>query len=168
MSQAIFTFRTITSRKSDHEIADYTLEKNESRHISKFQALGYLLCWVDALTEDGSDASRSVGSMFGFDAGVAALGFDPYDPVHILTAPNWKTRMLAAWSIIGDAERAIAAQLDYSDVHNYWPNTDFCKPDWNEEVKHWASCLTSYSDPSEFNICSWIGKPPRPELVFKA
>ncbi|AAY37695.1 hypothetical protein [Pseudomonas syringae] len=85
----------------------------------------------------------------------------------LLTAPNWKTRMLAAWSIIGGAERALAAQLDYSDVHNYWPSVDFCEPDWDEEVKHWASCLTSYDDPSEFNICSWLGSPPRPGLVFK-
>ncbi len=165
MSQAISTFRT--SRKCNHEIADQAIEKNESRHLSKFQALGYLLCWVDALTEDGSDVSGPVGAMFGFDAEVAAMGFEPYDPVHILTAPNWRTRMLAAWSVLGGAERAIAAQLDYNDVHNYWPSVDFCKPDWDEEVKHWASCLTSYDDPSEFNICSWLGNPPRPELVFK-
>lgn len=42
--------------------------------------------------------------MFGFDAEVAGLGFEPYDPVYILAAPNWKTRMLAAWSVIGGAE----------------------------------------------------------------
>lgn len=165
MSQAISSFRT--SRKGNHEIADHAIEKNESRHLSKFQALGYLLYWADALTEDGSDVSSSVGAMFGFDAEVAAMGFEPYDPVHILTAPNWRTRMLAVWSVLGGAERAIAAQLDYSDVHNYWPSVDFCEQDWDEEVKHWASCLTSYDDPSEFNICSWLGSPPRPELVFK-
>lgn len=121
MSQATFTFRTVTSRKGDYEVADHSIERKESRKLSRFQALGYLLCWVDALAEDESNPGRSISAIFGFDGEVAALGFDRYDPVHILTAPNWKTRMLAAWCVIGADERAIAKQLDYGDLHNYWP-----------------------------------------------
>jgi len=60
--------------------------------LCKFQALGHLLYWVDALTE--ARVNQSIGAIFEFDANVAALGFEPYDPVRILTAPNWKMRMV--------------------------------------------------------------------------
>ncbi|WP_339493955.1 hypothetical protein [Pseudomonas sp. EA_35y_Pfl1_P108] len=167
MSQAKFTFRTVTSRKGDYEVADHSIGKQESRKLSRFQALGYLLCWVDALAEDESDPGRSISTIFGFDSEVAALGFDPYDPVHILTAPSWKTRMLAAWCVIGAAERVIAKQLDYCELHNYWPNTDFCSLDFDEEAIQWVSSTSAYNDPAEFNICAFVGSPARPQLIFK-
>ncbi|KPX08783.1 hypothetical protein [Pseudomonas savastanoi] len=167
MSQTTFTFRTVTSRKVDYEVADHSIEKKESRKLSRFQALGYLLCWVDALAEDESDPGRSISAIFGFDGEVAALGFDRYDPVHILTAPNWKTRMLAAWCVLGAAERAIAKQLDYGDLHNYWPNTDFCSPGFDDEATQWVSSVSAYDDPAEFNICAYVGSPARPQLIFK-
>lgn len=167
MSQARFTFRTAMARKGDYEVADHSVEKKESRKLSRFQALGYLLCWVDALAEDESDPGRSISTIFGFDSEFAALGFDPYDPVHILTAPNWKTRMFAAWCVIGANERAIARQLDYGDLHNYWPNTDFCSPEFDEEATHWVSSASAYDDPAEFNICAFVGSPARPQLIFK-
>jgi hypothetical protein len=167
MPQATFTFRTVKSRKSDYEIADHAIEKKESRKVSKFQALGYLLCWIDALAEPKLDFPRSLSAILSFDRNVSALGFEPYDPVHILTAPNWKTRMLAAWCVIGADERAIAKQLDYGDLHNYWPNTDFCSPDFDEEAAQWVSSASAYDDPAEFNICVFAGSPARPPLLFK-
>lgn len=167
MPPATFTFRTVTSLKGDYEVTDHAIDRKESRKLSRFQALGYLLCWVDALAEDDSDLGRSISGIFSFDRHVADLGFETYDPVHILTAPNWKTRMFAAWCVIGSAERAIAKQLDYADVHNYWPTTEFCSPEFDEEAAQWASSASAYSDPAEFNICAFAGSPPRPQLVFK-
>lgn len=139
MSQAIFEFKTTKTRNGGRESCTHITTKKESRKLSKFQALGFLLGWVDALASDESDIGRSIGAMLGVDAEVAALGFAPYDPVHILTAPDWKKRMLAAWCVIGGAERTIAQQLDYSDVHNYWPTTDFRNPDWEDEARQWAA-----------------------------
>ncbi|RMS98110.1 hypothetical protein [Pseudomonas coronafaciens] len=167
MSQANSSFRTVKSKKGDHEATSHVIHKGESRLLSKFQSLGNLLRWVDEMAKDGSDDGRSITALLSFDAEVAALGFDPYDPVHILTAPSWKIRMYAAWCVLGGAERAIAAQLNYTEVHNYWPNADFCDPAWDEEVRQWAATVTSYDEPSEFDIASVAGYPSRPKLEFK-
>lgn len=167
MSQAIFTFKTTKNKKGVLESCTHTITKKESRKLSKFQSIGFLLVWVDALASDESDIGRLVGAMLGFDAEVAALGFEPYDPVHILAAPDWRKRMLAAWCVIGGTERTIAQQLDYSDVHNYWLTTDFLSPDWDDEAKQWATSGAGTKSPFEFNICSVVGNPPRPQLVFK-
>ncbi|MEE4619994.1 hypothetical protein V2K86_15290 [Pseudomonas alliivorans] len=167
MSSATFTFRTVKPSKGDFEVTDHVIEKHESRKLSRFQALGYLLCWVDALAEDESDYSRSLSAIFSFDGQVSALGFERYDPVHILTAPNWETRMLAAWCVIGAAERAIAKELDYTHLYNYWPTTDFCSLEFDGQASQWAASADAYSDPAEFNICAFTGNPPRPQLVFK-
>jgi len=167
MSQTSSSFRTVKSKKGDHEVTRHVTDKAESRLLSKFQSLGYLLCWVDDIAKDESDIGGSITALFSFDAEVAALGFDRYDPVHILTAPSWKIRMYAAWCVLGGLGRTIAAQLDYTEVHNYWPNADFCDPAWDEEVRQWAATVTSYDEPSEFKIGEIAGYPPRPKLVFK-
>lgn len=166
MSQVISTARRTKSHQGDCEVAS-PIEKRESRLLSKFQSLGYLLSWVDDMAKDESDIGGSITALFSFDAEVTALGFDRYDPVHILTAPSWKIRMYAAWCVLGGVERTIAAQLDYTEVHNYWPNADFCDPAWDEEVRQWAATVTSYDEPSEFKIDGIAGYPPRPKLVFK-
>ncbi|WP_434120360.1 hypothetical protein [Pseudomonas fortuita] len=164
MPKAILTFRTVKSPNGSREVCNHAIEKNESRQLSNFQALGYLLRWVDALSEDPSDLAGSIGAMLGFDAEVAALGFEPFDPVHILSAPTWKDRMRAAWCVIGAAERTKALQLDYNKLHNYWPNTDFCSSDWDAEVERWVAQLAAFDVSCEFNICSVVGNPPRPQL----
>lgn len=74
MSPATFTFRTAKSRKGDFEVADHSIEKKESRKLSRFQALGYLLCWVDALAQDQADFGRSISAIFNFDGQVLDLG----------------------------------------------------------------------------------------------
>lgn len=75
--------------------------------------------------------------------------------------------MLAAWCVIGADEREIAKQLDYGDPHNYWPNTVFCNPDFDEEATQWVSSASAYDDLAEFNICAFVGSPARPQLIFK-
>lgn len=165
MPPAIFTFKTTKTRKGVRESCTHTITTKESRKLSKFQALGFLLGWVDALASDESDIGRSIGAMLGFDAEVAALGFEPYDPVHILTAPNWKTRMLVAWCVIGSTERTIAQQLDYTDMHNYWMTTDFRDPGWDDEAKQWAASGAGTEVPFEFSICSVVGNPARPQAA---
>lgn len=75
--------------------------------------------------------------------------------------------MYAAWCVLGSAERTLAAQLDYDEVHNYWPDADFCRPGWDEEVRLWATTVTTYDEASEFTIATVAGTPPRPKLVFK-
>lgn len=157
MPKAIFTFRTVKSPNGSCEVCTHTVEKNESLQLSNFQTLGYLLRWVDARSEDPADLAGLTGAMLGFDAEVAALGFEPFDPVHILSAPTWDDRMRAAWCVIGAAERTKALQLDYDKLHNYWPNTDFCSSDWEVEVEveveQWLAQPIAYNASCEFNIC---------------
>ncbi|WLG65368.1 hypothetical protein [Pseudomonas brassicacearum] len=167
MPKAISTIRTVKSPNGSREVCTHAIEKNESRQLSNFQALGYLLRWVDALSEDPADLAGPIGAMLGFDAAVAALGFEPFDPVHILSAPTWKDRMRAAWCVIGTAERTRALQLDYDKLHNYWPNTDFCSSDWDVEVEQWLAQPAAHDVSYEFNVCSVVGSPPRPQLEFR-
>lgn len=75
--------------------------------------------------------------------------------------------MYASWCVLGSAERTLAAQLDYDDVHSYWPDADFCRPGWDEELRQWAATVTTYDEPSEFEMATVAGNPPRPKLVFK-
>jgi hypothetical protein len=51
-------------------------------------------------------------------------------------------------------------------MHNYWPNTDFCSPGFDEEATQWVSSARAYDDPAEFNICAYVS-PARPRLIFK-
>lgn len=78
-----------------------------------------------------------------------------------------RRRTLAAWCVIKAAERAIAKQLDYGDLHNYRPNTDFYSSGFDEEATQWVSSASAYDDLAEFNICAFVGSPARPQLIFK-
>jgi len=144
-----------------------TIEKKESRTLSRFQCLGQLCGWADAIAGEGSKAGNPIAAIVGFGTELDTLGFDYYDPVHLLSAPNWKIRMYAAWCIIGSEERAIATSLDYNEVHNYWPNIDFCDSGWSDEVDHWVSKLAPYDKPFEFKVAAVAGNPPRPQLIVK-
>ncbi|MBJ2290574.1 hypothetical protein JFT44_11585 [Pseudomonas sp. MF5691] len=52
---SLSTIRTVKSSNGSREIRTHAIEKNDSLQLSKFQALGYLLRWVDALCEDPAD-----------------------------------------------------------------------------------------------------------------
>ena len=105
MSQAKSSLHADQSPKDNVRICAHTIEKKESRKLSRFQALGHLCGWADGLVGDDSNAGNTIGVILGFGVEIDALGFDYYDPVHLLSAPNWKIRMYAAWCIIGSEEQ---------------------------------------------------------------
>lgn len=168
MSQAKSSLYADQSPKDNVRICAHTIEKKESRKLSRFQALGHLCGWADGLVGDDSNAGNTIGVILSFGVEIDALGFDYYDPVHLLSAPNWKIRMYAAWCIIGSEERAVASNLEYDEFHNYWPSIEFCDPGWNDEVIHWVSKLTPYDEPFEFIVATSVGSPLRPQLKMKS
>ncbi|PPA02220.1 hypothetical protein C4E44_20570 [Pseudomonas sp. MWU12-2312b] len=167
MSQAKSSLHADQSPKDNVRICAHTIEKKESRKLSRFQALGHLCGWADGRVGDDSNAGNTIGVILGFGVEIDALGFDYYDPVHLLSAPNWKIRMYAAWCIIGSEERAVATNLNYDEFHNYWPSVEFCDSGWNDEVILWLSTLTPYGEPFEFRVAASVGRPPRPQLIMK-
>nr|WP_281439286.1 hypothetical protein [Pseudomonas moorei] len=167
MSQAKSSLHADQSPKDNVRICAHTIEKKESRKLSRFQALGHLCGWADGRVGDDSNAGNTIGVILGFGVEIDALGFDYYDPVHLLSAPNWKIRMYAAWCIIGSEERAVATNLNYDEFHNYWPSVEFCDSGWNDEVILWLSTLTPYDEPFEFRVAASVGRPPRPQLIMK-
>lgn len=141
------------------------IKEQKSRELSKFQALGALFRSADWMVD--GDFIDEIQTPWFFGADVDKLGFGYYAPVHLLSSPNWKIRMSTAWCLIGDAERNIARRLDYSVVHNFWPDTSFCEADWDEEVKRWVASLPSpLNVPVEFKIARSVGQPSRDALVF--
>lgn len=168
MSQAKCSPIIASSTTENSPVCAHTTEKKESKALSRFQALGNLCAWADALVGDRSDPAATIGAILGFGVKLDASGFEHYDPVHLLSAPNWKLRMYVAWCVVGGEERALATHLDYNEVRNYWPSTEFCDPGWNDEVSHWVSKLAPYDGPFEFKVAVAVGNPPRPQLILKA
>lgn len=168
MSKTTSTFRLAKSSNTVTQFVTHKIEKQESRTLSRFQALGYLLCRVDTIAAGGSHFGKLISAMLSFGAEVDALGFDQYDPVHVLSSPNWKIRMRAAWCVMSPEDRTIATQLDYDSLHNYWPNDDFCHSDWEDQVQQWAWQDEPYKQPVELRIASVVGDPPRARLIYKA
>ncbi|GFZ74376.1 hypothetical protein PSE10C_51180 [Pseudomonas amygdali pv. eriobotryae] len=168
MSEVTFAFTPIKSRGRETLEVTHSIDKTESRLISKFQYLGYLLRQADASVAYNDFLGPSVVIQFGFD--VNTLGYDEYAPVHILCAPDWKIRMYAAWCVIGGAERDLASNLNYDDIQNYWPNADFLAPDWADEVRNWAQYQSANEQlkerPIELEIAQWVGQPRRPAIEF--
>lgn len=143
----------------------YTAKELKSRETSKFQCLGSLFRLAD-LTAEG-DVVDKIDTLRDFGVGVDDLGFDYYAPLHLLSSPNWKIRMSTAWCLIGAAQRDVARQLDYREVHNFWPDTSFCEAGWDEEVKRWAADLPATLNVQvELNIAKFVGQPSRDALVF--
>lgn len=146
----------------------HPIDKQESRKINKFQYIGFLLREADAVVAQNEYLAVSVMIQFGFD--IDTLGYGTYAPMHILSAPNWKIRMYAAWCVIGSADRDAALKLNYDDTQNYWPNTDFLEPGWVDGVRHWALCHSAQErlkeHPIELEIARWVGQPPRPAIEY--
>jgi hypothetical protein len=88
MSQAKSSLHANQSPNDNVRICAHTIEKKESRELSRFQALGHLCGWADGLVGDDSNAGNTIGVILGFGVEIDALGFDYYDPVHLLSAPN--------------------------------------------------------------------------------
>ncbi|NAT60514.1 hypothetical protein CU666_21950 [Pseudomonas syringae pv. actinidifoliorum] len=168
MSEVTFAFTPIKSRDRETLKVTHSIDKTESQLISKFQYLGYLLRQADASVAYDDFLGPSVMIQFGIDVGT--LGYDEYACVHMLCAPNWKIRMYAAWCVMGNTEREVAASLRYDDVQNYWPNTDFLDSGWPAEVQNWITCQTTNSAPTqhtiELQIAEWVGQPRRPPIKF--
>ncbi|WP_397453731.1 hypothetical protein [Pseudomonas sp. NA-150] len=144
----------------------HSIEKRDSTELSRFQFIGYLLRRADAVFADNLYYTPSI--MLSFGAELDQLGYDSYAPIHLLSAASFKIRMYAAWCIIGSVERGAAIQLDYNDVHNYWPSTEFCEPGWDDEVKRWVSTPSSYQPSVELKIAAAVGQPPRSLIMFAA
>lgn len=84
-----------------------------------------------------------------------------------VNGPSSSIRMGTAWCLIGAAQREVARQLDYREVHNFWPDTSFCKDGWDEEVKRWAADLPATLNVQvELKIARFVGQPSRDALIF--
>jgi hypothetical protein len=44
--------------------------------------------------------------------------------------------MRIAWELLSEEDRALALELDYELVHNYWPNLNFLNESWRAEVEN--------------------------------
>lgn len=155
------------SKKGSSKNFAYSAKELNSQELSKFQYLGALFHTADSMAE--GDFIDSIQAPWFFGVGVDELGFDYYAPVHLLSSPNWKIRMCTAWCLIGDAERKIARQLDYNEVHNFWPDFAFLDLGWDNEVMDWAAFLPwSLNVPVELKIARSVGQPLRDTLTFKA
>jgi hypothetical protein len=169
MTDPIFTFHSAASRKRKNYDVSHSIEKQESMLISKFQSIAYFLRKIDTVV--AHDSFLGSLSRIHFGCAVDTLGYDEYAPVHILSAPNWKIRMYAAWCILGSDERNIAASLNYDDFQNYWPDISFRDPGWDDEVKQWAASATSHeasTHPVELQIAKLVGQPSRPPILYAA
>lgn len=145
--------------------ATYNAKELQSKEISKFQSLGSLFRLADSMAD--GDVVDKIDALQEFGSKVDSLGFDYYAPLHLLSSPNWKIRMSTAWCLIGKAQRDVARQLDYDEVHNFWPDTSFCEASWDDEVRCWAATLPSALNVLvELKIALFVGQPSRDALLF--
>ncbi|GAB1617422.1 hypothetical protein PSN_3161 [Pseudomonas sp. NGC7] len=69
--------------------------------------------------------------------------------------------------MVGAEQRAIAKQFVTDDAHNFWPDTQFCNPGWDEYVQARITAINAgETGPAQFDIVSFVGQPARARLVF--
>lgn len=132
----------------------YKSDQGQDSFGNLFQALGMLLRWVDAVAEF-DPALMPLATEY-FTATVSRFDVAKCVPFHLLTAADWKARMMVAWISIEDEEQRLAIQMDYTQYVNYWPTIDFCEPAWQEEAQKWASDPSAYDPLVEFPIAKAV------------
>jgi len=124
-------------------------DKEDSQPHSLFQIFGKAYLMLDALTAFRSDRP-DIGKTYFLNALIRS-GWDLELAQQMLVHIDWTDRIYSAWYLIGEEERALAANLDYNVYQNFWPSLDFCMPDFDAEAMDWL-VLMSHSEPSP--ICA--------------
>lgn len=101
--------------------------------LSQFQAIGWFFTVVDSMAE-GSYLDQ-LNAMYAFDREVEQFCLGNYAAIHLLTTATWNDRVVAAWCLIGAEQCAIVKQLVADEAHNFWSDTQFCNPGWDEYVQ---------------------------------
>ncbi|MBC3205452.1 hypothetical protein HU755_01540 [Pseudomonas sp. SWRI111] len=133
--------------------------------LSQFQAIGWFFTAVDSMAK-GSYLDQ-LNAMLAFNQEVDQLCLGNFAAIHLLTSATWNDRILAAWCLVGAEQRALAKQFVEDEAHNFWPDTQFCNPGWDEYVQaRLAAINAGETQPSEFDIVSFVGQPARHRLAF--
>lgn len=133
--------------------------------LSQFQAIGWFFTAVDSMAE-GSYLDQ-LNAMYAFDREVDQFCLGDFAAVHLLTSATWNDRVVAAWCLVGADQRAVARQFVADEAHNFWPDTQFCNPGWDEYVQaRLAAINAGETEHSQFDIVSFVGQPARDRLDF--
>lgn len=133
--------------------------------LSQFQAIGWFFTAVDSMAK-GTYLDQ-LNAMFAFNREVDQFCLGDSAAIHLLTSATWSDRVLAAWCLVGAEQRAIAKQFVNDDAHNFWPDTQFCSPGWDEYVQARLVAINAgETKPSQFDIVSFVGQPARDRLDF--
>jgi len=133
--------------------------------LSQFQAIGWFFTAVDSMAK-GSYLDQ-LNAMFAFNREVDQFCLGGSAAIHLLTSSTWNDRVLAAWCLVGAEQRAVAKQFVADEAHNFWPDTQFCNPGWDEYVQaRLAAFNAGETAASQFDIVSFVGQPARDRLDF--
>lgn len=104
-----------------------------SEPLSTFQALGLIYHIADAFVRfDISLADKAAEFV---SRQLSQDGWPEQVVDCFLAAPDWPSRMLTAFCLVGDEGRKKAVQLDYEAYINYWPSDAFMEPEWMSKAK---------------------------------
>lgn len=131
---------------------------------SKFQAIGWFFTATDQIAS-GTYLDQ-LNALYWFDREIGQLELGYYAPIHLLCSATWDERLLAAWCLIGGAERQLARKQISNGEHNFWPSTRFTDDDWDEHVQAWLAIQPSLKPESEFQIAIFVGTAARDPIVF--
>ncbi|MBC3205457.1 hypothetical protein HU755_01570 [Pseudomonas sp. SWRI111] len=105
--------------------------------------------------------------MCAFDREVDQFSLGYFAPIHLLTSATWDDRVLAAWCFIGSEQRALAKKLVADEAYNFWPDTRFCDPVWDEHVQgRLAAINAGETVNAQFDIVDCVGQPAQDRLEF--
>ncbi|MBP0943377.1 hypothetical protein V2K16_24695 [Pseudomonas alliivorans] len=105
--------------------------------------------------------------MCAFDREVDQFSLGYVAPIHLLTSATWDDRVLAAWCLIGSEQRALAKKLVADEAYNFWPDTRFCDPVWDEHVQvRLAAINAGETVNAQFDIVDCVGQPAQDRLEF--
>ncbi|WP_345956849.1 hypothetical protein Q9323_11320 [Pseudomonas fulva] len=133
--------------------------------LSQFQAIGWFFTAVDSMAK-GSYLDQ-LNAMYAFDREVEQFCLGNFAAMHLLTSATWSDRVVAAWCLVDAEQRAIARQFVADEAHNFWPDTQFCNPGWDEYVQARMTAINAgETEPSQFDIVSFVGQSVRARLDF--
>ncbi len=133
--------------------------------LSQFQAKGWFFTVVDTMSK-GSYLDQ-LNAMCAFDREVEQFCLGNFAAIHLLTSATWNDRVAAAWCLVGAEQRAIARQFVADEAHNFWPDTQFCNPGWDEYVQARITAINAgETERSQFEIVNFVGQPARTRLDF--
>ncbi|HEK1008409.1 TPA: hypothetical protein SMP92_001665 [Pseudomonas putida] len=109
--------------------------KQEGQPVSAFQGVGLIYRIADAFIR--FDPSLKTKADEFVSRQLSAGGWPEQIAECFLAAPDWPSRMLTAWCLLGEDERQKAVELDYECYINYWPSQAFMEAEWTAEARLW-------------------------------